>query len=189
MKPQCYIIAGPNGAGKTTTAHVLLPEFLHCNEFVNADAIAAGLSPFNVESVAMQAGRLMLQRMQHLADAGVSFAFETTLASKTFVPFIKKLQSTGYAVHLIFLNLESAELAKERVELRVLCGGHNIPSEVIVRRYAAGVRNFFALYALLVDSWNFFDNSLGEPTLLASCEQGEHQVYDAARWQMVRGEK
>lgn len=185
--PQCYIIAGPNGAGKTTAAHVLLPEFLHCNEFVNADAIAAGLSPFNVESVAIQAGRLMLARMRYLAENKISFAFETTLASKSFVPFIKQLQAQGYEVSLIFLYLQSFAVAQERVELRVLSGGHAIPSNVIRRRYASGIKNFFEMYAPLVDSWRFFDNSLCEPQLLASCEQGQHEVYNDSIWQRVIG--
>lgn len=129
--PNVYVFGGCNGAGKTTMAMRLLPETLNCREFVNADLIAAGLSPFRVENVALQAGRLMLQRINKLRDGGVDFAFESTLASRSFVPFLRSCQSCGYEVHLLYVQLENVDLAIERVANRVLEGGHNIPKDVI----------------------------------------------------------
>lgn len=185
-KPQCYIIAGANGAGKSTTAQVLLPEFLHCNEFVNADAIAAGLSPFNVESVALQAGRLMLERMSYLADKQLSFAFETTLASRSFVPFIKKLQANGYEVNLIFLYLDHVELAIERVQGRVRMGGHAIPTHVIRRRYVSGLKNLFSLYTCVVDTWFIYNNSSVNPELIAYGDVKNIKVENALLWHAIK---
>ncbi|MFN8345050.1 MAG: zeta toxin family protein [Spirosomataceae bacterium] len=130
-----YIIAGPNGAGKTTASTIILPEVLHCYEFVNADAIAAALSPFRPESVALEAGRLMLQRIDHLLSQNVDFAIETTLATKSYILLTKKAQAKGYEVILIFFWLNSIELAKARVKHRVEQGGHSIPEETIERRY------------------------------------------------------
>ena len=154
-----YIIAGCNGAGKTTASYTVLPEILQCKEFINADEIAKGLSPFNPEQVAIQAGRLMLTRINRLIQNETDFAFETTLASKSFLKTIEKAKKKGYFITLIFFWLISPELAIERVKIRVKEGGHNIPQEVIVRRYYAGLNNFFNLYMNKVDYWMFFDNS------------------------------
>src|SRR5271155_1333387 len=131
--PHLYIIAGPNGAGKTTAAMTLLPEYLHVREFVNADEIARGLSPFNAEGVAMQAGRIMLERMKALVDAGEDFTFETTLASRSFAPFIRNARAHGYKTHLVFLWIADAAVSVDRVALRVSRGGHHIPEDVIRR--------------------------------------------------------
>jgi predicted ABC-type ATPase len=153
------VIAGPNGAGKSTTAPKLLREGLSVQEFVNADAIALGLSGFAPESVAFAAGRLMLRRLQELAKDSRDFAFETTLASRTFAPWLKKLQANGYEFHLIYLWLPQAELAVQRVAERVRLGGHSVPEETIRRRYDKSLRNFFNLYRPLADSWLMLDNS------------------------------
>lgn len=154
-----YIIAGCNGAGKTTASFTVLPEMLNCREFVNADEIAAGLSPFNPEGVAIQAGRLMIDRMISLLKEGETFAFETTLATRSYVKLINQAKRRGYFVTLLFFSLTSPELAVRRVAKRVSLGGHHIPTDVVYRRYDAGLRNFFQLYKPIVDCWSFYDNS------------------------------
>lgn len=133
--PNLYIIAGCNGAGKTTASYTVLPEILECKEFVNADSIAAGLSPFNPESVALEAGRLMLQRINTLLEENVDFAFETTLSTRSYASFIKKARTVGYTVTLLYFWLNSPEFAMSRVAERVERGGHNIPEDIIKRRY------------------------------------------------------
>jgi predicted ABC-type ATPase len=133
-----YLIGGPNGSGKTTVAKKLLPNFLGVIEYVNADEIAAGLSPFNPESVAIQAGRLMLERLITLKCQGIDFAFESTLASRHFARFLRDCRSSGYRLNLIYFWLQSPELALERVHRRVASGGHNIPEDVVRRRYERG---------------------------------------------------
>lgn len=157
--PKLFLIAGCNGAGKTTASYTVLPEMLGCREFVNADEIARGLSPFNPESVAIEAGRLMLQRMDDLLSEGTDFAFETTLASRSYVRFIEAARAKGYFVTLLFFWLPTVELAIERVATRVREGGHAIAPEVIRRRYVAGIRNLMALYVPICDLWTIFDNS------------------------------
>ena len=157
--PKLYIIAGCNGAGKTTASYTVLPEMLGCKEFVNADEIAKGLSPFNPESVAIEAGRLMLQRMDDLLSEGSDFAFETTLSTRSYVKFIERAQATGYFVTLLYFWLPTPEQAIERVATRVREGGHNIPSDVIRRRYANGIKNLTALYIPLCNYWAIYDNS------------------------------
>ena len=158
--PNLYIIAGCNGAGKTTASMTVLPEILNCYEFVNADEIARGLSPFQPEKVAIEAGRIMLNRIKHLVETGEDFAFETTLATKSYVSFIRKAKEKGYRVTLVFVYLNSVELAKQRVIDRVSKGGHHIEAEVIERRYYAGLRNFLHLYMPHCDLWMLVDNSL-----------------------------
>lgn len=166
--PHLILIAGPNGAGKSTAAPGILQEALEVSQFVNADTIALGLSAFAPENAAIQAGRVMLTRLHQLAKNGEDFAFETTLASKTFAPWIETLKTEGYHFHLVFLTLPSAELAIERVAERVRMGGHGVPGETIRRRYVAGIRNFFKLYQPLTDSWRVYDNSDISPRLIAS---------------------
>ena len=165
--PNIYIIAGCNGAGKTTASYTVLPEVLHCAEFINADNIAKGLSPFNVEGVAIEAARIMLTRMRELIAQQIDFAFETTLASKSYISLLKQAKQNGYQVHLVFFWLNSIELAKERVQQRVQNGGHNIPSDVIERRYNAGIKNLKELYITFVDSWRIYDNSDNKHQLIA----------------------
>ena len=185
--PLVIVIAGPNGAGKSTTAPSLLRDALKVSEFVNADAIAGGLSAFRPDSVAIPAGRAMLERMQYLADAQADFAFETTLASRSFAPWLARLKRRGYHVHVLFLWLESANLAVDRVAARVRVGGHDVPEETVRRRYDRGLRNFFRLYLPLVDSWQMFDNSrAGRPRLVAS-GRGERapQVANQSLWRRI----
>jgi predicted ABC-type ATPase len=171
--PNLYIIAGPNGAGKTTVALKLLPDFLNCNEFVNADFIAKGLSAFNTESVAIAAGRLMLRRLNELTTQKKDFAFETTLSSKIFVPFLKECKEIGYEITLIYIWLESAELAIERIRNRVRDGGHFIPDDVVRRRYERSVSNFVNLYLPLADAWKIYDNTFNEFRIIAFKEKTE----------------
>ena len=154
-----YIIAGPNGAGKTTASYSILPDIFECYEFVNADEIAKGLSPFNPEGVGIQAGRLMLNRIDELIEKERTFAFETTLATKSYYSRIKRVKKLGYEVILLFLCLSSSELAIRRVKTRVVEGGHDIPEPVIKRRFENGLKNFFNRYMPIVDSWMLIDNS------------------------------
>ena len=171
MSKQLYIIAGCNGAGKTTASFTILPEVLDCKEFINADEIAKGLSPFQPESVAMQAGRIMLARMDELLQKGETFAFETTLATKSYKQKIEWAQANGYEVTLLFFWLDSPNMAKKRVAQRVAEGGHSIPSETIERRYHNGITNLFAIYIDMVDICYIFDNSEGRKELIAQKER------------------
>ena len=165
--PNLYIMAGPNGAGKTTSAYTLLPEILDVWEFVNADEIARGLSPFNVESVAFEAGRIMLQRIDYLISKHVDFSFETTLSTRSYVQTIRRAKEAGYTVTLFFVYLSSPEMAVERVAKRVSLGGHNIPSDTIHRRYDRALYNLFNLYLPVIDSFLFINNSGEEPVQVA----------------------
>ena len=173
---QLYIIAGCNGAGKTTASFTILPEVLDCKEFINADEIAKGLSPFQPESVAMQAGRIMLARMDELLQKGETFAFETTLATKSYKQKIEWAQANGYEVTLLFFWLDSPNMAKKRVAQRVAEGGHSIPSETIERRYHNGITNLFAIYIDMVDICYIFDNSEGERTPIAKKYKGGKEI-------------
>lgn len=164
--PNLYIIAGCNGAGKTTASFNVLPQILNCREFVNADEIAKGISPFAPETVAIQAGKLMLERIDTLLSEHVSFAIETTLATRSYQSLVRKAKSLGYTVHLLFFWLESPEVACSRVEKRVSEGGHNISTDVIFRRYYAGLNNLFKIFMPIVDYWALYDNNL-QPKLVA----------------------
>jgi predicted ABC-type ATPase len=161
------IIAGPNGAGKTTFAQEFLPREAGCPDFINVDLIAAGLSPFDPERVALRAGRLMLEEIHRRAREGQSFAFETTLAGRNYARWIPRWRAAGYHVKLIFLSLPTADLAAARVAGRVAQGGHDVPEEVVRRRFDAGLRNFKSLYRGRVNSWVLYDNSGPTPRLLA----------------------
>jgi predicted ABC-type ATPase len=183
-----YLIGGANGSGKTTTAKKVLPNSLEVIEYVNADEIAAGISMFNPESVAILAGRLMLERLEILANSGVSFAFETTLAARYFASFLRKSKLKGYTINLIFFWLQSPELAIERVHRRVESGGHNIPEDVIRRRYTRGVKNLFELYIPLCDNWVIYDNSKGNSQVVAGCELEQKPIiYQPKIWNQIRG--
>ena len=160
MSKNLYIISGCNGAGKTTASYTVLPEVLHCKEFVNADEIARGLSPFNPESVAIEAGRLMLQRIEDLLAKDETFSIETTLATKSYINLVRRAQAKGYTVRLLFFWLNSPELALQRIAERVSKGGHNIPEPIVRRRYVAGISNLFLLFMREVDSWEIYDNSV-----------------------------
>ena len=168
MAKNLYIISGCNGAGKTTASYTVLPDILNCREFVNADEIARGLSPFNSESMAIEAGRLMLKRIEELLEKEETFSIETTLATKSYINLVRRAQAKGYSVKVLFFWLNSPELALQRVAERVAKGGHNIPEPVIRRRYVAGIRNFFRLFMSEVDYWDIYDNS-GYPRKQVAC--------------------
>lgn len=165
--PNLYIIAGPNGAGKTTASFNLLPDVLHCPNFVNADEIARGLSPFAPELVAIQAGRIMLQRIEELLPQRVDFAIETTLSTRSYVNLVHRAQELGYKVHLIFFFLENEEQAIKRVQQRVSNGGHNIPEEDIRRRFKRGLYNLLHLYLPICDSVLVYNNVITPAKLVA----------------------
>ena len=167
MNKNLYIIAGCNGAGKTTASFTILPEILDCKEFVNADEIAKGLSPFQPEKVSFEAGRIMLRRINELLDSDENFAFETTLATKSYKSKVLSAKTKGYNVTLLFFWLQNVELAIERVRTRVLESGHNIELEVIKRRYINGIKNLFEIYLPIVDEAMIFDNSEGKHNLIA----------------------
>jgi len=162
------IIAGPNGAGKTTFAQEFLPHEAQCPDFINADLIARGLSPFAPEKAALQAGKIMLQQIHRKVTRGASFAFETTLSGLNYVRHIRRWRKAGYHVKLVFLSLPTAELALARVKARVAQGGHDIPEAVVRRRFDAGRRNFEHVYATLVSSWAIYDNAAAAPVLIAT---------------------
>ena len=158
MAKTLYIIAGCNGAGKTTASLLLLPEILDCTEFVNADEIAKGISPFHPEEVAIQAGKLMLERIDVLVEGDKSFAIETTLSTKSYRLLVEKAHKKGFIVQLLFFWLPNPQQAIERVAVRVREGGHDIPQDVILRRYSSGIDNFFNIYMAIVDSWIVVEN-------------------------------
>jgi predicted ABC-type ATPase len=186
--PTVVVLAGPNGAGKSTSAAKLLLGALKVHEFVNADVIAQGLSAFGQEHVAFEAGRIMLTRLKELATASHSFAFETTLASRSYAPWLKELHHSGYKVHLIFLWLPSADAAVARVADRVRAGGHHVPEETIRRRYKAGLKNLMQLYIPLADSWQVVDNSLKEFALPVATggQKGVAQISEPLTWQSIQ---
>lgn len=185
--PVAVIIAGSNGSGKSTIAPELLRDFAGVREFVNADVIASGLSGFQSESVAFLAGRLMLGRLRELASHRVSFAFETTLASRSFAPWLCTLKPLGYEVFLFYLWLETPELAVARVRMRVADGGHGVSEEVVRRRYHRGLENLFDLYEPLVDNWSLLDTSSAQESILIAERTGPMRViHDPDRWNLVR---
>jgi len=188
--PSVVVLGGPNGAGRSTTAPALLKGVLGVTEFVDADTIARGLSAFQPERVALSAGRIMLRRLKELASQRVSFAYETTFASRMFARWLAELQRGGYRVHMLFLWLPSADLAVERVADRVRMGGHDVPEETVRRRYAAGLRNFFSLYRPLANTWRIYDNSQSSgPFLIARGENSKvPQVSDENLWASIIGE-
>jgi len=166
MKPNLYIIAGCNGAGKTTASFNILPEILSCKEYVNADEIARGISPFQPEKVSIEAGRIMLKRIDELLENKESFAFETTLATKSFESLIASAKAKGYYVNLIYYWLESLALAELRVKTRVAEGGHNIPKNIIEKRYFRGIDNLFKIYHDICDLVIIYNNSNNQPELI-----------------------
>lgn len=181
--PNLFVISGCNGAGKTTASFTVLPELLQIREFVNADEIARGLSPFQPEKVSIEAGKIMLRRLQELLSQQVDFAFETTLSTRSFVGLIQQAKRLGYTVNLIYYWLDSVELAIERVKTRVAEGGHDIPTDTIIRRYHAGLKNFLHLYKNKVDYWMLIDNSRTDPELIAEGRYPEgFQIVNKDKW-------
>jgi predicted ABC-type ATPase len=179
--PLVVVIAGPNGAGKSTAAPELLRHALRVQEFVNADPIAHGLSGLHPERAAIAAGRVMLARLKTLARLRADFAFETTLASRTFAPWLDELRAAGYRAHLVFLSLPSAELALQRVAERVRMGGHDVPADVVRRRFRAGLKNFFSIYRQRVDSWQMYDRSGLTHRRIASGRAGGNVIVEDQR--------
>lgn len=181
-----FIIAGPNGAGKTTASYTVLPDMLDCKEFVNADEIARGLSPFQSDKAAIDAGRLMLHRIKDLIKHKAEFAFETTLSTRSYVNLISKAKESDYFVTLVYFWLNSPELAIERVKNRVLEGGHDIPFDVIKRRYNSGIRNLFNLYIPITDYWMIIDNSENPFKLIAEGNSNsDKQIHDNFIWSKI----
>ena len=176
-RPNLYIIAGPNAAGKTTFARKFLPEYVECLEFVNADLIAGGLSPFAPEKAAIHAGRLMLEQIHSLAKRGLDFGLETTLSGKTYVKLLRDIRKR-YLIHIFFLWIPNVELAIERINLRVRNGGHHIPEAIVHRRFSRSLPNFLRFYQPLADSWTIFDNSGDDPRMIAFEESGKIEILD-----------
>jgi predicted ABC-type ATPase len=182
-QPRVVIIAGPNGAGKTTSSRRVLSGLLDVDEFVNADIIAQGLAGIHPERVAVAAGRIMLDRLNELAAQKADFAFETTLASRTFAPWVGQLRPNGYRAYLLCFWLPDPEMSVSRVAARVRRGGHHVPAETVRRRYGRSLRNFFSLYRPVVDGWEFFDNSESAgPRTIAWGDQFGAIVSDPAIW-------
>lgn len=187
-----YVLAGCNGAGKTTVAYFILPEILQCKEFVNADEIAKGLSPFQPQKALYAAGKILLKRIHDLIEVGSDFAIETTLSAISYRKIIEQAQANGYYVNLIFFWLSSVELAKERVRLRVSEGGHNVSDAVVERRYHKGLDNFFEVFLPLCDNVMLFDNSAATPKLVLSKTKGnapeiiENEIYQQIQSSYVR---
>jgi predicted ABC-type ATPase len=164
---ELYIIAGPNGAGKTTFAREFLPKYADCRNFVNADLIAQGMAPFSPETAALRAGRMMLDEIQSFAKKRVSFAFETTLSGRSHMALLRRLNAEGYEIHLFFLWLKSVDLALSRVRERVSRGGHDVPEQIIRRRFERSMRNFLLHYRQSAHVWTLFDNSGETPRVVA----------------------
>lgn len=170
--PTVYIVAGPNGAGKTTFARDFLPKYANCDEFLNADMIAQGLSPFDPQKAAFRAGRIMLEEIESHCAGGHDFAFETTLSGRSYLNVFAGLRSHGYSIQLFMVYLENVELALARVRDRVLQGGHDIPEDVMRRRFDRSMTNFFLLYRPLADLWMLFNNSSAPPEAIAFERRG-----------------
>jgi len=184
--PNLYIISGCNGAGKTTASYTILPEILNCREFVNADNIAAGLSPFNPESVALEAGRTMLLRIGELMADHADFAIETTLATRSYVSLIKRAHLNGYRVSLLYFWLSSPDVAVERVAKRVANGGHHIPSDTIERRYYRGIYNLYNLYMSVCDEWTVVDNTDISPEIIAQADSVGKTIFNNELWNKIK---
>ncbi len=187
--PNIYIIGGCNGAGKTTASFTILPEMLDCKEFVNADEIAKGLSPFQPENVSFQAGRIMLERIDELLGTGVDFGFETTLTTLSYINTIKLAKEKGYAINLLYFWLDDVNLAIERVKERVTEGGHNIPEETIRRRYSRGIINLTTKFIDICDYWIVINNSSRPFTFVAEGQgETELKIHDALVWQQIKNQ-
>ncbi len=187
MDHNLYIIAGPNGAGKTTFARQYLPNYANCTNFINADLIAQGLAPFAPESVALHAGRLMLEQIKLYAEREEDFALETTLAGRGHLGLIRRLKERGYKVQFFFLWLPAVELALTRIGARVSQGGHDIPESVVRRRFGRSIQNFLMHYRPLADKWILFDNSGAVPAVIALEEQREVRIMEADAYVALLG--
>ncbi|MBU6413409.1 MAG: zeta toxin family protein [Planctomycetes bacterium] len=184
-QPVIVVIGCPNGAGKSSIAMKVLQSIFDIHEYVNADSIAVGLAGTPSDEVAIAAGRVMLARIRELATAKESFGFESTLASKTFAPWLRECKGRGYKVHIVYVALASPELALQRVAARVAVGGHSIPNDVVVRRFSRSARNFMELYMPLADAWHIFDNSGNAPVLAAYQMGGLVRVLRSETWNTI----
>ena len=181
-----YIIAGPNGSGKTTFAKKFLPDYAECPNFVNADLIAQGLSPFSPSHVAIKAGKLVLQQIHDFAKTGTDFAFETTLSGKSYLNLFKSLKTRGYKLHLFFLWIPSSELAIARIKERVSEGGHNVFAQDVRRRFIRSIDNFFRLYEPLFDSWMLFNNANSIPVLVVKRKNGQITIINEEFFRQIK---
>jgi predicted ABC-type ATPase len=180
--PRVVVLAGINGAGKTTSSQEILVNMMRIPTFVNADAIARGLNGFNPESVALSAGRIMLDELRNLAARRQNFAFETTLAGKTYASWLESIRATGYEVYLFYYWLDSPETAIGRVAARVKAGGHHVPDDTIRQRYSRSVRNLFELHRPIADEWRVYDNTHGQRRLIALGTGNQRYVIDGDTW-------
>ena len=185
-RPQVAVLGGINGAGKSTASQRVLRDALKIPLFTNADVIARGLNAFDPESEAVKAGRIMLEHMREMTAARRSFAFETTLAARTYARWLGEMKRDGYAVHLFYYWLDSADVAIRRVADRVRAGGHHVPDDTIRRRYSRSVRNFLELYRPVVTTWQVYDNSNGPSRLIAINNGYFDTVVDEARWDLFQ---
>ena len=187
LQPEIFVFGGPNGAGKSTVARSLLPSSLEVSRFVNADFIARGLSPHDPDAVAFEAGRVMLRRIRDLRDQHVSFALESTLASRSLAPFLVDAKAQGFLVQVLYFALSEADVAVSRVRQRVQRGGHDVPEATVRRRFKRSLDNLFGLYLPLADDWSIWDNSGIHPQLVAEGLYGfEGRIFDQERWDELR---
>lgn len=186
--PKLYVVAGPNGAGKTTFAKKFLPMYARCYEFVNTDLIAAGIAPLRPETASVAAGRLMLTRMSELAAKHADFAFETTLSGRSYMRFFRKLQKSGYEVHLFYLWIPAPALALRRIAERVKSGGHDVPKPVVIRRFFKSLRNLFRLYWDLPSTISLINNSSAVPRLIASKHGPDLHILDSTLLTRIRSQ-
>ncbi len=185
--PNLYLISGCNGAGKTTASFTMLPEILDCKEFVNADNIASGISPFQPQNVSFEAGRLMLQRIEQLIAAKSDFAIETTLSSRNYIEKVERWRQNRYEIILIYFWLNSPSLAKERISDRVKKGGHHVPDDIVIRRYYRGIKNLFDHFIKISDYWTIIDNSNDEPEIVAEgIADTEIEIFDQFTWKRIK---
>lgn len=185
--PGLYIISGCNGSGKTTSSYSLLPELLECRQYVNSDEFAKSLSPYNPSAASLKAGRFMLMKIKYLMDSGQTFGIETTLATRTLTKLVSRAQAKGYEVTVLYFWLSSPQMAIERVRKRVASGGHNIPEEVIKRRYYMGLEYLFDTYIPICDHWILADNSTMPFTVIALGNRGEQPIIkDVRKYEIIR---
>ncbi len=184
-KPKLYVIAGPNGSGKTTFAEKFLPGYADCFEFINADMIAKGLSPFIPSKVAIKAGKILLNEIADCSRRKVNFAFETTLSGKSYINLFHRIKQQGYELHMFFLWVPKVQLSLARIADRVKKGGHDIPERDVRRRFARGLKNLFEVYRPLFDTWSVYDNSTGKPKLVFAVEHGTINVEDQLKYSQV----
>lgn len=180
-----YVIAGPNGSGKTTFAKKFLPRYVKCSNFVNADLIAQGLSPFSPGAAALKAGKLVLEQISELARAGEDFSFETTLAGRSYADFLKRLKKNGYSAHVFFLWIPDVRISLARIKERVADGGHDVPAADVRRRFGRCLKNFFRLYRPILSTWMIFDNSGARPSPVAVEKNGKLVVRDRKLFDII----